>query len=380
MKNQIESLYKLSLKEERKILSLMSGTSLDGLDVALVCCKGAHPLLEYNLEKFITFEYDDDFRNEILKVFSVKIGDIQQLTILHSYIAEIHIQYIRKALKIWEMKANEIDIICSHGQTMFHAPFSLHNLQGMPNATLQLGDGDRIAARTGIITVSDLRQKDIAYGDEGAPLAKYGDYLMYSSKLKNRILINLGGIANFSWLPKACELKDIVSSDTGPANGMMNAYMRYQFNTSYDNGGELASKGNVNKSLLKELLSHPFLSLPFPKTTGPETFNLNTLFETQHFKHCSPEDVMATLSLYSARSVCDAINSLDVDVDEALVSGGGILNKTLINNIERCLKPNIELKLLMEGQAKESIFFALFANELIAGNHKRINFGKISLP
>ena len=380
MLSQIKSLFTIATKPSRKIIGLMSGTSLDGLDIVLCQCSQSAESLTYNVEAFKTIPYDREFRDLILRVYSKKIGDIQELTILHSHIADVHANYVLDALMDWNHRPTDIDVIASHGQTIYHAPRSLHCRSDMPNSTLQIADADRIAVKTGIITLSDFRQKDIAYGGEGAPLAKYGDFLMYRNKDAHRVLINMGGIANFTYLPQSGELKDVICTDTGPANGLMNEYMRYLDPTkSLDKDGKFAAKGKIDKNLLQDLLSHPFIGFPIPKSTGPEAFNLEWVMKLESFSSLSHFDVFATLNYFSAYTIAEAIRSLVVPIDEILLSGGGIHNNTLMANLKLLLK-EYRIDILPNADAKEALFFALFANEMLCGSNNRINFGKISLP
>src|SRR6202007_1935544 len=177
----------------------------------------------------------------------------------------------------WNLHPDEVDLVASHGQSIYHAPKLLHQREGFGNATLQIGDGDQLAVSTGIITISDFRQKHIAAGGEGAPLAVYGDYFIFSKKGENRIILNIGGIANFTYLPGDLDAKNIFSTDTGPGNTLMDAYMQLHFQLSFDKDAAVASRGMINEELLKELMQNSFFEKGFPKTTGPELFNLSYL-------------------------------------------------------------------------------------------------------
>jgi anhydro-N-acetylmuramic acid kinase len=231
----------------------MSGTSLDGLDVAVCQVEGSGTDTKLTLEKFTTVPYDEDFRDEIRKIFAKREIDFQQLCLLNPYIGTHHGQMILDCLAGWNILAEDIDLIASHGQTVFHAPKKQHKLAGFPNATLQIGDGDHIAVKTNIITLSDFRQKHIAAGGEGAPLAVYGDYFLFSKKGENRILLNMGGIANFTYLPANQDADAVFTTDTGPGNTLLDAYTRRFFHKPYDKDGEIAASGKVNSVLLEEL-------------------------------------------------------------------------------------------------------------------------------
>src|SRR5690349_21092327 len=194
MKHHIKHLYDIARKRERIIIGLMSGTSLDGLDVALCAVTGSGIRTKVRVLRFETVDYHDDFKGEIRRVFAKKEVDFQHLTLLNVVIADHHARIVNQCLSDWNIPPASVDLIASHGQTVYHAPRVLHGLRNYPNATLQIGDGDHLARRTGILTVSDFRQKHLAAGGEGAPLALYGDYFLFSKPGSDRFLLNIGGI------------------------------------------------------------------------------------------------------------------------------------------------------------------------------------------
>src|SRR6187200_3108852 len=304
MNPNIEKLYKIASKSERLIIGLMSGTSFDGLDVALCKIKRSGPETEIELVQFETYSYQNDFKEELKTIFSRLDADLEKVCLLNEWVAIQHAKIINDCLQKWSYSNN--DIIASHGQTIYHAPKFLHGREKFPNATLQIGDGDHIAVNTGIITISDFRQKHIAAGGEGAPLAVYGDYFLFSKKGENRIMLNIGGIANFTFLPGDLDGTRIFCTDVGPGNTMMDAFVQKNFPGIYfDEGSAIARKGKVNDDLLKELKAHLFFAGDFPKTIGPELFNLSYLqnaIERSAIKSISNEDVMATLNRFSAET------------------------------------------------------------------------------
>ena len=215
MNRNITALSAIAQKSKRQIIGLMSGTSVDGLDVALCSFTGEGSQTGIALEQFLTLPYTPSYREKIASVFSKKNADLETLCLLNSWMAEQHAGYILECLAKWNISPGEIDLIASHGQTIYHAPKSLHGKNGFGNATLQIGDGDHLAVRTGIITLSDFRQKHIAAGGEGAPLAAYGDFLIFSKEGENRIMLNIGGIANFTFLPGDHNADRVFCTDTG---------------------------------------------------------------------------------------------------------------------------------------------------------------------
>ena len=415
MNKQIQHLYDIAQKPERRIIGLMSGTSLDGLDVALCRIAGSGPNTRISLERFATVPYDDELKADIRTIFAQKAIEFEQLCLLNPYIGRLHGQMVLDCLHDWRIEPNDIDSIASHGQTVYHAPKSQHRRDKFPNATLQIGDGDHIAAVTGIITLSDFRQKHIAHGGEGAPLAVYGDYFMFSKAGEStapaevrlsdrpgedRILLNMGGIANFTYLPADGHADHVFTTDTGPGNTLLDAYARKFLNKAYDEDGRLAAQGQVNPELLQALKTNAFFDAPFPKTTGPEVFNSGYVEEAQtrsQTGRLSPADLMATLVQFSADTIVEAIRRVRGETHQntglhMYMSGGGVHNPTLTGAIQRQLPDctfNRTDELGISGDAKEAVLFAVLANESLAGGNTffgerqgvpSMTMGKISFP
>jgi anhydro-N-acetylmuramic acid kinase len=397
MNTQIQKLYSKAGKLERLIIGLMSGTSMDGLDIALCLVRGSGAETDIQVLKFKTGDYTDDFRAKIKAIFSKKEVDLQLVCLMNEHIANIHAQLINEALEEWGYKKEDIDFIASHGQTIFHAPKSMHQLADYPNGTLQIGDGDHIALKTGIITLSDFRQKHLAAGGEGAPLAVYGDYLMFSKAGEDRVMLNIGGIANFTYLPASMDASEIFSTDVGPGNTLMDQYMQKHFNQFYDKNAAVALAGISDTKLLSALLDCSFFDFDFPKTTGPELFNLEFLIKAQEESsttNLDAADVMATLCNFSAETISNAIKRCFGAEAKAQIfmSGGGMHNPLLVQLLQSKLPFCNFLTtddLNINPDAKEAVLFAVLANETLCG--KPINFGnrqgvpsvcmgKISLP
>lgn len=398
MNRNISQLTSIAEKQNRTIIGLMSGTSLDGLDVALCNIEGSGKNTKLELRHFTTIPYKDDFKNEVKTVFSKEEVNLQKLCLLNEWIGKQHASMIMNCLKDWNIAAREVDIIASHGQTVYHAPLSLHGMEKYGNGTLQIGDGDHIAVNTGIITISDFRQKHLAAGGEGAPLAAYGDYLLFMEEDTDVILLNIGGIANFTFLPANIHDGTMFSSDTGPGNTMMDAWMQENFpGKFYDEDAAVAKQGVVNEPLLKSLMDNDFLQKPLPKTTGPELFNLTYLQDA--LKNAAVEqlpvaDIMATLNRFSAKTITDAILPLVKNNPcKIYTSGGGMHNPFLMDYLRQEIK-GVTIDSTKEKNinpdAKEAILFAILANECITGeashfvsgidNFPPISMGKISFP
>lgn len=389
MHSHIQQLYAIAAKPSRKVIGLMSGTSLDGLDVALCELSGEGLNTTITLLQFCTVDYDTDYKQRVKAVFSKREVDLQAVTLLNPWIGIEHGRMINLCLANWQLSAADIDVIASHGQTIFHCPKRQHNLADYGNATLQIGDGDHLAVATGITTISDFRQKHIAAGGEGAPLAVYGDYLLFSSKDENRIMLNIGGIANFTWLPQTLDAEAVFSSDIGPGNTIMDAFIQKHYPGKYfDADSNLAKAGKVSKPLLVALKQDDFFALQFPKTTGPEVFNLAYLARAQQrsgTEQLSHADIMATLNRFSADMIIAAIQQTTAELANFVIyaSGGGIHNPLLMAQIQAAL-PDVVIKttgdLGINPDAKEAVLFAVLANECLVGGKQKFSNAREGIP
>jgi len=398
MRQHVEQLAAMARKPIRTILGLMSGTSLDGLDVALCTVEGFGMHTRVRVTHFVTMPYDTGFRKEIRRVFAQPAIDFQHLVLLNVVVAERHAALVNEALASWGVLPEAVDLIASHGQTVFHAPRQFHGLPGYPNATLQIGDGDHIARRTGIITVSDFRQKHLAAGGEGAPLALYGDYLLFSRPGEDRFLLNIGGIANFTFLPGDGDPAKVFATDTGPGNTLLDAATRRFFDQPFDADALLARPGRVDAALLSQLKSHPYFALPYPASTGPEQFDLDWVLaqatpdaqNSDLFAH----NLLATLARLTADTVAAGILRVPPTTSNRAVflSGGGAHNPLLVEHLHHNLSDwamtGMEA-LGLSGDAKEAVLFAVLANETVAGQAEPtsrlgglplVGMGKISFP
>jgi anhydro-N-acetylmuramic acid kinase len=401
MNKNLQNLYQIAQKSSRYIIGLMSGTSMDGLDIALCELSGSGEETEVKLLNFDTVDYSEEIKTEIRKVFAKQTIDFQHLALLNEWIGTLHAEMILDCLKRWNISPNEVDLVASHGQTVMHAPKILHQQEKFSNATLQIGDGDHIAVKTGIITISDFRQKHVAAGGEGAPLAVYGDYFIFGKKGENRIMLNMGGIANFTYLPATMNPEEVFVTDTGTGNTLIDAFTRLYFpEKSYDKDAEITRQGTVNQALLQALKRDDFFKASFPKTTGPELFSIQYVRDAQKAsdtEEISVNDLLATLTRFSAETIAEAINftisrtNYRVQEFNIYLSGGGMHNPLLVENLKELLACNF-LKtndLGISGDAKEAVLFAILANETVAGGESdfgsrkgipSVSMGKISFP
>ena len=401
MNVNIQKLFVIAQKKTRSIIGLMSGTSLDGLDVAFCKISNSGENTAVELVDFETISYSTEFKDQIRKVFTKKEIVFQDLVLLKEIIEKIHEEMDLECLEKWNITTDEVDVIASHGQTVFHAPKNLHQLEGYPNATLQIGDGDHIAVKTGIITISDFRQKHVAAGGEGAPLAVYGDYFLFGQKDENRIMLNIGGISNFTFLPANRNPSQIIVTDTGTGNTLIDNFVKMYFlEKAFDKDAEIAKKGTVNQGLLLSLKADDFFKNKFPKSTGQELFSVEYVenaLKKSNCKNISIEDLLATLTRFTAETIAEAVKINMININQNLkeitiyASGGGVHNPLLmqwLTELLPCKFRNIN-DLGFSGDAKEAVLFAILANETLAGGNSQfdlkngipsVSMGKISLP
>jgi len=384
MNDNIRKLYKISSKKSRLIVGLCN-------------ISGSGAKTKVAIKNFTTIPYNDTIRKNILDIFAKPTIEFKKLSELNAWLAITHGNMIASALKQWKIKPASVDIIASHGQTVFHAPMAITPGVSV-NSTLQIGDGDHVAVTTGIITLSDFRQKHIAAGGEGAPLAVYGDYLLFSKKKEDRIMLNIGGIGNFTYLPGSLQRDKVFVTDTGPGNTMIDQAVRQFYpGKSFDKDSTIALSGNVNKALLSELKKNLFFNLPFPKTTGPEQFNLSYLRDCQKksgTESLTAENIIATLTRFSAETICEAIQRAPGKKKRQHIffSGGGAHNPLMVRWIKELVPDCIfstTSSLGVDGDAKEAVLFAVLANEALAGgnttfgnrhNVPSVSMGKVSFP
>jgi anhydro-N-acetylmuramic acid kinase len=375
----------------------MSGTSLDGLDIAACSISGSGIHTEAELLHFETHPYPKDLKEHLKNIASVPTVSLEEVCLMHSRLGNYHGELILASLEKWGIPPSDVDCIASHGQTIYHAPKNQHLQEEMPNATLQIGDGDHIARATGILTISDFRQKHTAAGGEGAPMASFTDRLLYTHETQNRILLNIGGIANFTFLPARNNTnRHPITADTGPGNTLIDAAMQKLFKKEFDQDGAIAAEGAVVTEALKVLKSDPYFRRPVPKTTGPEVFNLKWVynqFETAGIGEIDPKSFVATLTRLTAETIADSIlNAVNLAEHPVIyASGGGVHNLTLFGWLKDLL-PDLSFRgfehIGPKPDAKEAFLFAILANEMLSGQgfvlatnrSEKVNFGKISFP
>lgn len=397
MNPSIKKLAEIASKQTKTVIGLMSGTSLDGLDIALCEISGSGTDTEVTLIKFTTKQYPADIKKRLKTISSIPEAPMEDVCLMHTWLGDYQGKLVLQALDEWDIPASDIDCIASHGQTIYHAPKIQHGRQDMPNATLQIGDGDHLAQKTGILTISDFRQKHTAAGGEGAPMVSLVDRMLYRDDSEDRVLLNIGGIANFTYLPARSSGRPSVTTDTGPGNTLIDAAVQEYFEQEFDTDGKIAQRGSVNEDALAAFKSDPYFQKALPKTTGPEVFNLdwvNIRLAEAGIKSLSPENLVTTLTRLTAETIADSItNAVENNLNLSLyISGGGIHNPALVGWIQELL-PNTEIKhfndIGFDPDAKEAVLFAVLANEMLSGEGFRMdpesdgnktNFGKLSFP
>ena len=381
------------------VLGLMSGTSADGIDVALARISGAPPHLDAKLLAHTSSKFPPAIRKEILRVAEQHPITAGELSQLNFRLGEIFAEAALAACREFRVSPRRIALIGSHGQTIFHQGSPAPYFGSATASTLQIGEPSVIAARTGIITVGDFRPADIARGGQGAPLVPYADYLLYRHEKLGRVSLNLGGIANVTVIPAAAKPEHILAFDTGPANMLIDALVAHftHGRQRFDKDARIAQTGRAIPALLDELMRDPYLKLAPPKSTGREYYGYAYLKKVLALgkKHrAKPADLIRATTIFTALSVVDALNRFILPrtkIHQLIVSGGGARNPLLVAQLSAALR-NIELvpssQLGIPEDAKEAFAFALLAYETFhrrpgnlpsaTGAHAPAILGKIS--
>lgn len=360
-------------KEKRLVIGLMSGTSADGVDAALVEIKGGFTDTGIKLLGFICYPYPEEFRKKLFKIFDYKNANIEELSQCNFFLGEIFARASLSLIKKAGLPRGKIDLIASHGQTVYHNP------DGKIPSTLQIGEPAVIAELTGITTVADFRPADVALGGQGAPLVPYVDYILFAHPAKNRILLNIGGISNLTYLKRGCKLHEVLAFDTGPGNMIIDELVRIYTGgeKKYDSSGRLAEKGMVSKKVLNILLKHHFIYKKPPKSTGREDFGKKFTEEIlKDNPRVSILDLITTATIFTAESICVNIEKfLPSRADELILCGGGSFNNFLVGHLKKKLKGVRFYKSDEFGVpsfAKEAVAFAILGNETILQNASNI--------
>jgi anhydro-N-acetylmuramic acid kinase len=367
----------------RLVLGLMSGTSADGIDVALVRIVDATNIASggsrqsARLENFVTLPFPAAIRAATLRLAEGAPASCAEISQMNFRLGELFAHAILRACRKFRVSPSRISLIGSHGQTIYHQGVPSKFLGAPIASTLQIGEPAIIAARTGITTVADFRPADMAAGGQGAPLVPFVDYLLYRDTGRGRAALNIGGIANVTVTPRHAKPSDVFAFDTGPGNMVMDALMRHftRGKQHYDRNAQWAKRGKLISSLLNQLLADKYFRLPPPKTAGREQFGQAYVarFLKLGGRNAKPEDLLRTATILTALTIADAFHRWvprRAGVSELIVSGGGARNPLIIAQLSAALAV-IEIvpseALGFPGDAKEAFAFALLANETAHG-------------
>ena len=408
----MQEFIELLKKHKKRVIGLMSGTSVDGIDAAIVEIAGHGLETEVDLIAFETFPFPTGVPQRILALCHPDTGRVDDICEMNFYIGHLFAEAVKHTLQKSGIRANDIDLIGSHGQTIHHLPGNtsadLRIGQGEKNAkgktsvqtasetifchrqkmsknpifkksTLQIGEPAVIAHETGIPTIADFRVADMAAGGQGAPLVSYPDYLLFRDNFKTVGLLNIGGIANLTVLPANGTFDSVSAADTGPGNMCIDAVVTEITERAehYDRDGTRAAQGKAHQTLIDAWLKHPFFQLPPPKTTGREMFGHTYAMECLEAcrKHeLSDNDCIATLTELTVQTIVGYITRFVTEqnlIDLLYVSGGGVHNQTIMRRLGELLSDTSVESVDTSGisaDAKEAIAFAILANETLHGN------------
>ncbi|QPC80647.1 anhydro-N-acetylmuramic acid kinase [Phototrophicus methaneseepsis] len=351
------------------VLGLMSGTSADGIDVALCDIQGQPSPLHARIIAGKTYPYDATLRQRILDNCDMQTSQVDQIAQLNVDIANIFADAIFTFCAEQAIDLAKIDLIGSHGQTLWHNVLP----DGSVSASLQIGEASVLAERTGITTISNMRARDIAAGGQGAPLTGYIDWLLLRHETYWRAIQNIGGMGNVTFLPPLNDdTHEPIAFDTGPGNALLDTAVAHFTNgeQTYDRDGQLANQGQISEEWLDELLQHPYYQRGYPKTTGREMFGTEAamaLIDQAEQRGLSQYDIIATLTALTATNIGDAYSRFAPGpIEEVILGGGGQHNPYMVKLIETFVAPAVvrtHEDIGISSDFKEALVFAVLAYE-----------------
>lgn len=351
------------------VIGLMSGTSADGVDVAICDIRGRPGAMRVEQVAGATFEYESAMRKRILAACDPSASRVDQIAALHVDLAELFAERALAAIDGAGMAPGQVDLIGSHGQTLWHNVLP----SGEVNVSLQVVEAAVLAERSGITTISNFRARDIAAGGQGAPLTSYVDWLLLRHDSHWRAVQNIGGMGNVTFLPPLSdERSEPIAFDTGPGNALLDvAASHFSGGTlTHDRDGQYARRGRVNEEWLDELLRHPYYARDYPKSTGRETFGaaaaLELIAEAQN-RGLEASEIIATLTALTASNIADAYARFaPAPIQEVILGGGGRRNPVMVGMLRQLLAPAAVMThedVGMDSDFKEALVFALLAHE-----------------
>jgi anhydro-N-acetylmuramic acid kinase len=378
--SRLERLMHVATKYSRRIIGIMSGTSLDAIDVAMVRIQKHGLTAQVRLEHFRSFPYPPKIRAVVREFFDPKKARIDDICRYDFILGEVFAAAVLRLLQETKIKAESVDLIASAGQTVWHDPeMSMVNADVdwidepiSTRSTFAIGQSAVIAERTGIITVGDLRVRDVAAGGQGAPLVPYFDWVLLRHKSRGRAIQNIGGIGNVTYIPPKATWEDVIAFDTGPGNMILDelAWIATNGKQTYDIDGALGESGKVREDLLSTWMSDPYFAKAPPKTTGRELFGAQFARRLVEQSHDVPiEDLIATATALTAESIARAYRDFvhpRGPVHELLLAGGGAKNPTLVRMLKERM-PKQKLVVYKASEAKEAMAMAMIANDSVVG-------------
>lgn len=355
-------------------VGLMSGTSLDGIDAALVEIEGSGVKTKCRLLHFSSIDIPVAMRHRIIEACNPQTSRIDEICSLNFELGKKFSEAVTYVLKEAQFKG-ALDFVASHGQTIYHLP---NPGQNHVKSTLQIGDPSAIAYEHRVPVIFNFRNMDILDGGDGAPLVPYPEFILYREELETVLLQNIGGIGNVTVIPQHANLDDVFAFDTGPGNMMMNAATKYFYNELYDKDGTHASKGCLIDPLYQSLIEHPYLKILPPKSTGREMFGEDVVQDICNQYPCA-DDVIYTLTKFTAYSITQAYKEFIMNkhtIHKVILGGGGAYNPVLIHEIRQMLSKTITVvtqeDLGFSSDAKEAIAFAILGNETLESNPSNV--------
>lgn len=346
-------------------VGLMSGTSLDGVDAALVEINGLNEETTVELIDYNMMPFTNDTINRIKNELSVEKSSVAAICSLNFELGYLFSDAAKLVCKKANFPIEKLDFIASHGQTIYHLPVGEKNEFA---STFQIGEPAVLCEELKTIVVSNFRPRDMVLGGQGAPIVPYQDYILYRETKRKRMLQNIGGIGNITIIPKDAALSDVLAFDTGPGNMVIDELCRIFYQVEYDENGKYASLGNINHTLLKEMMNHPYIKKDFPKTTGREEFGKEYVEDLVSRWQLDPNDFIATATMFTAKSIAESIKPFIEKDTDLIVGGGGSYNHTLITMLKSQL-PDIKVmtqeEMEFSSEAKEAIAMTILANQTI---------------
>ncbi len=374
-------------------VGLMSGTSLDGIDAVLCDICGSGNTTRIKQLEFTTLPLSSEIKEKIKRCCNNQ-ATVAQVCSLNFELGELFAKAVQSVCKQYGVKTTQLGFIASHGQTIYHIPRKTSDYAA---STLQIGESAVIAQRCGCPCIANFRVKDMAAGGEGAPLVPFSEYILYSKKDEAVALQNIGGIGNVTVLPANGSIDDVFAFDTGPGNMVIDEAMQCLFNLAYDDNGTIASKGKLIEPLMEQLKKDSYLSLVPPKTTGREVYGSNYTHQLlNQYNTCNPEDIIATLTWFTAYSIAENYRRFILDkhdVKKVILGGGGAHNASLRHFLANEL-PGIAVltqeDLGYSSDAKEAIAFVILGNETLhhqfsnvpkaTGAKQKVILGNVTYP